>query len=67
MWQSNKRGERAFRHGQEAFSLAAAQARTCHKFCPDVEDEWVTDEERSCYNCLLRRWTVTSFLCMATI
>ena len=64
MWYSNKRGEREFRHGQEAYSLAVEQAGTCRHFCPDVEEEWATDDERSCYNCRLRRWTVASFLCM---
>ncbi|MDK2847881.1 MAG: hypothetical protein PWP34_1234 [Desulfuromonadales bacterium] len=64
MWRITKRGEREFRHGQEAYGLAADQARFCEGFCPDVEDEWTADEERSCYNCRLRRWTVESFLCL---
>lgn len=64
MWQINKRGEKEFKHGQEAYTAAADEARSCQAFCPDVEDEWVADEERSCYNCRLRRWTVSSFLCM---
>jgi hypothetical protein len=64
MWHVNKHGEREFRHGQEAYGMAATEARACCAFCPDVEDEWVADEERSCYNCRLRRWTMTSFLCL---
>lgn len=64
MWLNNKRGEREFRHGHDAYGLAAAEARGCICFCPDVEEEWAADEERSCYNCRLRRWTGTSFLCL---
>ena len=67
MWYSNKRGEREFRHGQEAYSLAVEQAGSCQHFRPDVEEEWATDDERSCYNCRLRRWTQASFLCMRPV
>ncbi|APG25212.1 MULTISPECIES: hypothetical protein [Syntrophotalea] len=65
MWLINTQGEREFRHGHEAYGLAAATARACVRFCADVEDEWTADEERSCYNCRLRRWTRASFLCLA--
>lgn len=64
MWLINRRGEREFRHGQEAYGLAADTARSCHAFCPDVEEEWIANEDRSCYNCRLRRWTAASFLCL---
>jgi hypothetical protein len=64
MWLVNSSGEKEFRHGQEAYRQAAEEARSCRAFCPDEEDEWVAEEERSCYNCRLRRWTTASFLCM---
>jgi hypothetical protein len=64
MWRINQHGEKEFRHGQEAYKLAAEEARSCRAFCLDVEDEWVAEEDRSCYNCRLRRWTMASFLCM---
>jgi hypothetical protein len=34
-------------------------------FHPDVEEEQVADEDRSCYNCRYRRWTAASFVCSA--
>lgn len=67
MWLDNKHGQREFRHGQEAYALAVDQAEFCREFSPDVEDEWTADDERSCYNCRLRRWTATSFLCMRSV
>lgn len=65
MWEQDQEDQRTFRYGQEAFSLAALAAETCAAFRPDVEEEWVTDEERSCYNCRLRRWTAASFACLS--
>jgi hypothetical protein len=66
MWEIQPEGTRVFRHGQEAFALAADAASNCNAFKPDVEEEWVVDEERSCYNCRLRRWTAGSFACLLT-
>jgi len=65
MWQPNPEGRKIFRHGQESFALASETADRCGAFRPDVEEEWVVDEERSCYNCRLRRWTAASFVCLA--
>lgn len=64
MWLTDSRGKKEFRHGQEAFGLASTAASGCGDFRPDVEEEWVADEERSCYNCRLRRWTAESFVCL---
>jgi hypothetical protein len=33
------------------------------RFHPDVEEELIADEARSCYNCRYRRWTAVSFSC----
>jgi hypothetical protein len=64
MWEQKPEGKKIFRHGQEAFVKAADVAQSCGGFRPDVEEEWVADEERSCYNCRLRRWTAASFVCL---
>jgi len=65
MWLKDTQGKKAFRHGHVAFNLAGEAARACADFRPDVEEEWVADEERSCYNCRLRRWTAESFVCLS--
>jgi hypothetical protein len=65
MWEKKPEGLKTFRHGQEAFGLAADVASKCRTFKPDVEEEWVANEERSCYNCRMRRWTAASFVCLA--
>lgn len=36
----------------------------CENFSPDVEEERVTGESRTCLNCRYRRWTEKSFICM---
>jgi hypothetical protein len=64
MWLKDTQGKKAFRHGHVAFNLACKAATACADFRPDVEEEWVADEERSCYNCRLRRWTAESFVCL---
>jgi Leu/Phe-tRNA-protein transferase len=64
MWKIDG-GHKIFRHGQESYARAADIARECAAFRPDVEDEWVADEERSCYNCRMRRWTADAFECLA--
>lgn len=67
MWFEHNDGHKRFRHGREDFAAAARAALACAIFRPDEEDEWVTDEERSCYNCRYRRWTADSFLCRGSI
>lgn len=64
MWLIDTQGRKEFRHGQEAYCQASDAANVCGGFRPDVEEEWVADEERSCYNCRLRRWTAESFVCL---
>ncbi len=64
MWLKDEQGKKAFRHGHVAFTQASEVAKACDGFKPDVEEEWVADEERSCYNCRLRRWTAESFVCL---
>ena len=66
MWQTDRNGDREFSGGKESWELAAAQAEACCLFRPDVEEELVADDERSCYNCRYRRWTATSFVCKAS-
>lgn len=51
--------------GKNDWSGAAEKASRCPSFRPDVEDELVAEEPVSCYNCLFRRWTADSFVCMA--
>ncbi len=64
MWLKDTQGNKAFRHGHVAYNQASQAAVACEDFRPDVEEEWVADEERSCYNCRLRRWTAESFVCL---
>jgi len=40
--------------------------KNCQNFRIDDEDELVTDQDRSCYNCRYRRWTINSFVCLKT-
>ena len=63
MWNLTEDGYRLFRHGLEDYKAAARAAQGCDAFREDVEDEWATDEARSCYNCRYRRWTADSFQC----
>lgn len=55
-----------FKYGKEAYAKAIEQAISCGIFVLDKdEDECVTSiETNSCYNCLYRRWTKDSFMCM---
>ncbi len=63
-WYKDEKGRRIFRGGREDLALAAETAAGCNGFVIDDEDERVSDEERSCYNCRYRRWTVESFACL---
>ena len=53
-----------FPGGREDSTTAARMASACPGFRSDDADEWVVDEERSCYNCRARRWTPASFVCL---
>ena len=66
MWIVIEEGRKLFRHGREDYSAAALAAHNCPAFGEDAEEEWVTDELRSCYNCRFRRWTAESFFCQRT-
>ncbi|MGE5389475.1 MAG: hypothetical protein ACM3PE_00265 [Deltaproteobacteria bacterium] len=63
MWKTNQRNERDYTGGKNDYEVVAAIAKKCPAFKPDDEDEMVADEPVSCYNCLFRRWTASSFTC----
>jgi hypothetical protein len=65
MWRISREGEREFTGGRDEWHVAARLAATCRSFHPDVEEEQIADEARSCYNCRYRRWTRASFTCRA--
>lgn len=52
--------------GLEDWTTAARMAIDCTTFVPDVEEEQIADEPRSCYNCRYRRWQPDSVACLAT-
>jgi len=64
MWSIDVNGHKQFVGGHEEWQGAALMADRCVKFLPDVEEELVADDPRSCYNCRQRRWTASSFTCM---
>ncbi|HOP39822.1 MAG TPA: hypothetical protein PLI53_02140 [Geobacteraceae bacterium] len=64
MWKILEDGSRKYRGGRNDWSGAANEALRCEWFREDVEEEWVADEARSCYNCRYRRWTEDSFVCI---
>ena len=64
MWKVNDKGGKVFTLGKEAWQEAVAAAGVCTYFSLDDDDELVSDEERSCYNCRYRRWTPESFVCL---
>jgi hypothetical protein len=64
LWEKTPSGKKRFRHGKENHRLAGQAARQCPSFIPDDDDERVSDEALSCYNCRYRRWTPDSFECM---
>ncbi|UFS70980.1 hypothetical protein LPW11_02050 [Geomonas sp. RF6] len=65
MWLTGERCEKVYPYGKEDWAGAARRAASCLGFRPDVEEEAVCDDERSCYNCRYRRWTATSFTCQS--
>ncbi len=64
MFQRTDAGRKRFLLGKNAPEKAAEAARSCGGFRPDDEEEWVSEEPVSCYNCRYRRWTENSFDCM---
>ena len=63
MWRTDQNGAREFVPGKESWAAAAGAALGCTGFVPDVDEELVADEARSCYNCRYRRWSQTSITC----
>jgi len=59
--------KKIFKYGKEGYKEAVSQAISCKRFVLDKdEDELITSTDKnSCYNCLYRRWTQKSFMCMA--
>lgn len=62
----NENGKAVFKYGRENYEKAKEQAFSCKDFILDKdEDELVTSTKyNSCYNCLYRRWTKESFICL---
>lgn len=61
----NKSGE--FLFGKKDFDKSVSAAEYCRFFEHDNdEEEEISDIERSCYNCLYRKWTAESFICVKT-
>ena len=63
MWRTDRTGAREFTLGKESWAAAARAALDCSRFVADVEEELVSDDARSCYNCRYRRWSASSFTC----
>ncbi|HEY7745531.1 MAG TPA: hypothetical protein VIA07_04275 [Desulfuromonadales bacterium] len=59
------RNRTSLRLGLEDWSAAALFADNCATFIPDVEEEQIADDPRSCYNCRYRRWQADSVVCLA--
>ncbi len=57
-------GKKIFRFGKTSYGEAAEAAKNCDAFRQDYEEEVITDDEKSCYNCRYRRWTKDGFQCM---
>jgi hypothetical protein len=65
MWLVDLIGVQEFPGGLDDWAGAARIASDCGGFRPDVEEELIAEEPRSCYNCRYRRWSTVSFTCMA--
>jgi hypothetical protein len=63
-WRINGTGQKEFAGGTEDFKLAAKAAASCAGFTTDDEDEQVSDDPVSCYNCRYRRWAPKSIFCL---
>lgn len=64
MWIYNNCGEKEFKAGKCSNELAEQAAKNCPHFQIDDEDELVSEEAITCYNCRYRRWNINSFTCM---
>lgn len=56
--------KRYFIHGKNSVENASDAAKICTSFVLDVDEECITDLDRCCYDCLYRRWTRDSFMCV---
>lgn len=63
MFKINSKNQKEYCGTQEDWEKVKEIAEQCNDFEMDVEDEIVSDDLRSCYNCLFRRWTAKSFVC----
>lgn len=66
MW-SIINNHKRFLYGKNDHDKAHTVACGCADFKEDCEDECMSDEPVSCYNCRYRRWTQESFDCMKGI
>ena len=62
-----KDGKKVFANGKTDYEEAKKDAENCPYYSDDYEEEWVTADKRSCYNCRYRRWTAESFTCMKNL
>lgn len=55
----------SFIFGRFSFPVVRATAITCPDFdCVKEEDRGDKQERVSCYNCIHRQWTASSFICL---
>lgn len=64
MWSYTTVGEKQFNGGKSDWISAKKAAQNCPDFKLDDEDELVSDDITSCYNCRYRKWDVESFICL---
>ncbi len=64
LWRVCEQGRYQYTGGKESWEEVTRIAAGCDDFLLDDEDELISDEDRSCYNCRFRRWTRDSFICM---
>lgn len=63
MWHIDENGDKQFAGTKDDDKEAALAARECPDFELDDEDELVSEEPVTCFNCRYRRWTERSFTC----
>lgn len=59
-----KDGKKIFAGNSEDYALAVNAAIDCGEYIEDTEDEIVTADRVSCFNCRYRRWLSEGFCCM---
>lgn len=63
MWQSDL-NQKLSTYKNDDLEKAHKAAVSCPDFREDCEDECVSDDPVSCYNCRYRRWTYEGFDCL---